>query len=185
MTAGLRRVALPGLVVLAAFACSGGETATPTVGADAVPAGFVLTSGAFPEGGPIPVEYSCDGENVPPPLQWTGVPTEAAALQLVLGDPDAPGGEFIHWVVVDLPGGDGGLDGTVPPEAVEATNDTGTPGYVGPCPPPGDPHHYTFELTATSAPLGLTPTATAAEVRAAAAATSVGAATLVGTYPPP
>ena len=152
-----------------------------------MPAGFVLTSGAFPEGGPIPVEYSCDGDDVPA-RRCSGpasLPRPPRCGRFVLGDPDAPGGEFIHWVVVDLPGGDGGLDGTVPPEAVEATNDTGTPGHVGPCPPPGDPHHYTFELTATSAPLGLTPTATAAEVRAAAVATSVGAATLVGTYPPP
>jgi hypothetical protein len=144
---------------------------------------FALTSTAFGEGAAIPQEFSCDGTNVSPPLAWTGVPSGAAALVLVVDDPDARG--FIHWLVLDLAGTDGDLPKGVSPTAAwpqQGRNDFGDVGWGGPCPPSGT-HQYRFTLTAIAAPLGLAGHPSGQEVAAALAATDVlGQATLSATY---
>lgn len=144
---------------------------------------FVLSSPAFDEGGAIPREFSCDGANVSPALTWTGVPTGAAALVLVVNDSDAHG--FTHWIVLDLPGADGELPKGVSPTAEspqQGQNDIGNVGWGGPCPPSGT-HHYHFTLTAIAAPLGLAGNPGAGDVTAAlAAAEKLGEATLTATY---
>ena len=144
---------------------------------------FVLTSTAFAEGDPIPREFSCDGQDVSTPLAWTGVPSGAGALVLVVDDPDARG--FVHWIVLDLPGADGDLPKGVSPTAdtlQQGRNDFGNVGWGGPCPPSGT-HHYRFTLTAIAAPLGLAGHPSAQDVAAALGKAEVlGKADLTGTY---
>jgi Raf kinase inhibitor-like YbhB/YbcL family protein len=156
----------------------------PTAGSPSPSAGpFVLTSSAFAAGEAIPREFSCDGANVSPPLEWTGVPAGTAALVLVVDDPDARA--FVHWIVLDLPGTDGHLPQGVAPRAAspqQGRNDFGDQGWGGPCPPSGT-HHYRFTLTALGAPLGLADHPAGGDVRSALGGAAVlGKATLAGTY---
>jgi Raf kinase inhibitor-like YbhB/YbcL family protein len=154
-------------------------TAMPSPAASSA---FALTSSAFGEGEAIPRRFSCDGENVSPALSWTGVPSGAGALVLVVDDPDARG--FVHWIVLDLAAADGGLpEGVSPADApLQGRNDFREVGWGGPCPPSGT-HHYRFTLTAVSAPLGLGGQPGGPEVAAAlSAATILGQAVLTGTY---
>lgn len=114
-----------------------------------------ITSTAFRDGSEIPVQHTCDGANISPPLSWTGVPPEAKSLILTVKDPDAPSGVFIHWVLYNLPPDLGGLSDDTPADAeldngaLQCTNGFGNIGYGGPCPPPGDkPHRYLFDVYA-------------------------------------
>ena len=119
--------------------------------------GMRITSSAFGEGQAIPKRYTCDGENVSPPLAWTGVPSGARAVALVVEDPDAPRGKFTHWLVLDLPPEARSLPEGVkalPSGAVQGVNDFGKAGYGGPCPPSGR-HRYVFHLYALDSRLGL------------------------------
>ena len=101
---------------------------------------------------------------------------------MVVDDPDAPDGTFIHWTVWGLdPDGDV-AEGGVPDGAVEGTTGVGTPGWFGPCPPPGEPHGYEFTLAAVSQPVDLPPETTADDLRAAIAETTIEDTVLVGTY---
>ncbi|MFP3942739.1 MAG: YbhB/YbcL family Raf kinase inhibitor-like protein [Alphaproteobacteria bacterium] len=115
-----------------------------------------LESPAFGQGEPIPRKYSCEGENISPPLRWSGVPPGTEELLLVCDDPDAPGGVFHHWAVYNIPADSTGLAEGFGPESLvnglhQAVNDFGKPGYAGPCPPPGGgDHHYHFRLSALS-----------------------------------
>jgi Raf kinase inhibitor-like YbhB/YbcL family protein len=128
-----------------------------------------LTSTAFSEGGMIPKQYTCDGQDVSPPLAWTGVPAEAKTLALISDDPDAPVGTWVHWVLFNLPASATGLPEnvrplkTLPDGASQGTNDFGRIGYGGPC-PPGGTHRYYFKLYALEASLPLDPGATKAKV---------------------
>lgn len=116
---------------------------------------FILASPAFPPDGEIPVQYTCSGEDIAPPLSWSGAPAGTRSFALVIVDPDAPGGAFHHWGVYDLPAATQGAlpagqaGGALP----SVVNDFGRSGYGGPCPPPGDrPHRYHFELLALDVP---------------------------------
>ncbi|KKC04130.1 YbhB/YbcL family Raf kinase inhibitor-like protein [Mycobacterium nebraskense] len=147
-----------GLAVLVALAGCGGHgdtrmtaPSTPkvtTLGrtAPAAPAGGPLTisSPAFTDGAPIPVQYTCKGANVAPPLTWSA-PLGAA---LVLDDPDAVNGLYVHWVVIGIAPGSGSTsDGQTPAGATTLPNTGGQPRYQGPCPPTGTgTHHYRFTL---------------------------------------
>ena len=121
-----------------------------------------ITSTAFREGSEIPVQHTCDGPDISPPLSWTGVPAEAKSLMLTVKDPDAPSGTFIHWVLYNLPPDLGGLPEDTPVDkelengAVQCSNGFGRMGYGGPCPPPGDEaHRYLFDLYALDVELSL------------------------------
>ena len=143
-----------------------------------------LTSTAFSEGGSIPRRYSCDGENVSPPLAWDGAPSDAKALVLIVDDPDARG--FIHWVAFDIasPGPTGELAegaSTATGAPRQGTNGFGKVGWGGPCPPSGT-HHYRFRLLAVRNPLGLTGAPSAEKVLAATEGQVVAEATLTGVY---
>lgn len=117
------------------------------------PASITVTSPAFAEGGAVPSRYTCDAQNVSPPLAWSGVPAGAQALALVVDDPDAPSGTFTHWVVLDLPTATTGLpEGAVP--GTQAKNSAGKASWFGPCPPSGN-HHYRFTVYALDAATGL------------------------------
>ena len=142
-----------------------------------------LHSPAFNDHAPIPPRFAKDGENTSPPLEWSGVPP-AAELVMLCEDPDAPGRTFVHWVLAGLePSRTGLAEGEVPQGAVEGSNDYGETGYGGPQPPVGDrAHRYFFSLHAVAEPLGISPGASAADVRQAMDGKEVGRAVLVGTY---
>ncbi len=162
-----------------------GSSGAPSADSSAATGPFQLTSAAFSEGGKIPREVTCDGPGTSPPLAWTGVPTGTAALVLLVDDPDAR--DFVHWIVLDLPGSNGELAAGVQPGAAspqQGTNDFGKTGWGGPCPPSGT-HHYRFTLTALSAPLGLDGHPGGDAVRGALLAKKAGVlgrAVLTGTY---
>jgi hypothetical protein len=112
---------------------------------------------------PIDARYTCDGEDVSPALSWEGVPPGTAEFALIVDDPDAPGGTFTHWLVYGLDPGDTALPEGVPeggmiagpPSLSQGTNDFGTVGYGGPCPPGGETHRYVFRLLALDQRLDL------------------------------
>jgi len=146
-----------------------------------------LTSTAFKEGEAIPRGYTCDGANVSPPLEWTGIPKTAKTIALIADDPDAPSGTFVHWVLYNLPADGLGLIENTP--QTETLNGGGTQGkngfekvgYGGPCPPSGT-HRYFFKLYALDAELPLKPGASKDEVETAMQGHIVGQAQLMGTY---
>ncbi len=120
-----------------------------------------VTSAAFTDGGQIPGAYTCDGSDISPPLSWSPVPPGTAGIALLVTDPDAPLGTFVHWVVYnippgtrDLPVGAGGKE-VLPEGSLQGTNDMGSTGYAGPCPPGGKPHHYRFTVSALDTTLNL------------------------------
>ena len=174
-------LALPALG-LALAACGGGDReAVPTPD---VPASIKVTSPAFADAGTIPKRYTCEGDETSPPLRWTGVPAEARELALIVDDPDAPGGTFVHWVLFKLaPDRRGLADGEVPAEARQAENSKGASEYAGPGPPPGDdPHHYQFTLYALRTPLSQADGAGADAVEKAVADAALARGQLVGRF---
>ncbi len=150
---------------------------------------LALMSPAFPPGGAVPAEYTCDGADISPPISWSGVPVGAQSLVLIVEDPDAPSGVFRHWAAYDIPPTTTGLAQGYGPRRVaarfrEARNDFGERYYGGPCPPKGHGvHHYHFRLLAISRPrLDLAPSASALDVRNAAQPYVIQQTELIGTY---
>jgi Raf kinase inhibitor-like YbhB/YbcL family protein len=113
-----------------------------------------ITSSSFHEGGNIPSKFTCDGSDTSPPLQITGIPSEAKSLVLIADDPDAPGGLFTHWLVWNIPPQTNSIAEGSAPKGVHGTNDFGKPDYKGPCPPPGA-HRYSFKVFALDRELDL------------------------------
>jgi len=111
-----------------------------------------LTSSAFGNGGEIPARFTCDGENLSPPLAWTGAPKGTHSFAIVCSDRDAPSGVFYHWAVFDIAGSIDRLPEYCRPESAalgQAINDFHRGGYGGPCPPHGHGRHrYCFTLYA-------------------------------------
>lgn len=143
---------------------------------------ITVTSAAFADGEPVPRSYTCDGAGIAPPLAWRGLPVEAAAVALVVDDPDAPSGTFTHWVVLDVPADvTGSNEGAVPTNGVQARNSAGRASYFGPC-PPGGTHHYRFTVYALSEPTGLAEGASLAEALHAIESRSLAWGRLTGTY---
>jgi Raf kinase inhibitor-like YbhB/YbcL family protein len=148
---------------------------------------LTLHSPAVEEGGSLPRKYSCDGDDVSPPLSWTEAPDETESLVLIMDDPDAPAGTWVHWVVYDIPPTAEGFDEDVPPRTVlsaggtHGENSWGTLGYGGPCPPDGT-HRYVFKLYALDASLGLDPGAAKRTVLASMEDHVLEEARLVGEY---
>lgn len=141
-----------------------------------------LHSEAFRSGDTIPVEHTADGEDRSPPLTWSGAPAGTRAFALIVHDPDAPRGDWVHWVLFDLAPdtqtlGEGQRDG-----GRSGTNDFGRLGWGGPSPPPGAPHRYVFELVALDSELGLPEGATRDEVERAMGGHEIARAKLVGKY---
>ena len=124
-----------------------------------------LSSPAFGEGDPIPEKYTCQGDDVSPPLEWTGAPDTTESFALICDDPDAPGEGWVHWVLYNLPGGTTELPEQFPAKAAlpygvcQGLNDFNKTGYGGPCPPPGKAHRYYFKLYALDSQLDLGPKA--------------------------
>lgn len=122
-----------------------------------------LTSPAFPGGESIPAKYTCEGDNVSPPLNVSGVPDGAQSLALIMDDPDAPSGTWIHWTVWNIPPETKTMsEGRAPAGAVEGATDREAE-YHGPCPPSGS-HRYFFRLYALDTKISLWPEATRGEL---------------------
>ncbi len=115
-----------------------------------------LTSTAFAEGERIQDRYTCEGDDLSPPLAWSDPPVGTVALALCCDDPDAGRYPLTHWLAWGLEPAAGALgEGEAAPS--EGRNDFGAPGYRGPCPPPGKPHRYVFRLYALDVELDLRP----------------------------
>ena len=134
------------LLSLAGCGSDGEPVAEPTA-----PRTITVTSPAFAEGERIPAAYTCRGAGTPPPLAWSGVDRHrAGSLALVVDDPDAPGGDYLHWIVVGIPVGPGALHAGVLPAGAQEVPASAGPGWSPPCPPSGT-HHYRFTLYALPA----------------------------------
>jgi len=140
-----------------------------------------LTSSAFEDGGDIPAKYTCDGADVSPPLQISGVPGEARSLALVMDDPDAPRGTFDHWVVWNIPPDTTVIPEGASPRGVVGRNDFGKTAYGGPCPPSGT-HTYRFKLYALDAMLELPAGSTKKDLEGAMKGHVLAEALLKGKY---
>lgn len=106
-----------------------------------------IKSSAFEENGIIPKKYTCDGEDVNPPLSFEDIPEETKSLALIVDDPDAPAKVWTHWVVFNIPPTTTEIgENSVPEGAIQGKNDFGKVEYGGPCPPPGPAHRYRFKI---------------------------------------
>ena len=145
---------------------------------------LALRSSAFEPGAAIPARFDHEQGDLSPALSWDGVPDRTAGLVLLVDDPDAPmEGSFVHWVLYNMdPARRGIAEGEVPAEAAAGANGFGRPGYLGPAPPPGGPHHYVFRLLAVDEPASLTGLPSYQDVEAAVAGHVLGEARLIGTY---
>ncbi len=173
----------------------------------AAAASLDVTSTAFEAGKPIPKEHGCDGRDVSPQLRWSTGPVGTVSYAIILEDPDAPGGTFVHWLLYDyvfdpavtlslpLPNlaqgvpksatvsvDDAAIGGRPPGSLKQGTNDFGRIGYAGPCPPPGRTHHYRFEVFALDRRLTLAPGASGDELRRAMAGHVLAKGRLTGTF---
>ena len=140
-----------------------------------------ITSSAFHDGGNIPSKFTCDGSDTSPPLQITGVPSEAKSLVLIADDPDAPGGLFTHWLIWNIPPQTNSIAEGSTPKGVQGTNDFGKSGYKGPCPPPGT-HRYSFKIFALDREPDLRSGAKRSQVDAAMKGHVIAQGELVGRY---
>jgi Raf kinase inhibitor-like YbhB/YbcL family protein len=152
---------------------------------------LTLSSPAFENGEPIPRRYTCEGDDISPPLDWSGIPTGTKSLALIVEDPDAPDPAapkrvWVHWVLYDipettsgLPEGAGGRD--LPEGCREGLNDWKKLGYGGPCPPIGR-HRYFFKLYALDTVLGDLKHPTKAKLGRAMEGHVLGTVELIGTY---
>ena len=152
-----------------------------------------LTSTAFTEGKPIPAKYTADGNNISPPLRWTGAPAETKSFVLIADDPDAPDPKkpkmtWVHWVIFNIPATatelpeETATTPTLDNGASQGTNDFKRTGYGGPAPPPGGAHRYFFKLYALDTALTLKPGATKNEVLKAMTGHIRAQTQLIGTY---
>ena len=151
--------AVMAIASLAAVACSGDDDESSVV-EEGVAISIVVTSTVFSEGAAIPIKYSCDGDDVSPPLSWRGTPESTRSLALISDDPDARG-TWVHWVLYGIPAEVEELsEATVATDvtaigAKSGTNDFKKLGYGGPCPPKGSPHRYLFKVYALDIELEL------------------------------
>ena len=185
-----------GLVLLA---CNGAADAPvepqtpPPVQGDETPtepateaAPIVVSSAAFGNGTAIPVEFTCEGAERLPPLAWSALPLGAASLAVIVDDPDAPVGTWVHWVAIDLPADLTGLaSDTIATltDATETTNSWGNVGWGVPCPPKGHgPHRYFFRVYALDTRLDLPATTTRIDVDRAMQGHILSEGVMMGTF---
>ncbi|MBE0461547.1 MAG: YbhB/YbcL family Raf kinase inhibitor-like protein [Candidatus Aminicenantes bacterium] len=146
-----------------------------------------ITSPAFEEGGMIPEVYTCDGIDISPPLKWSSVPQGTKTLALICDDPDAPIGNWVHWVIYNIPGDISELPENIPPEqelangGIQGMNDFRKIGYGGPC-PPGGTHRYFFRIYALDTELDLQPGATESQLLKAMEGHILAEGQLMGRY---
>lgn len=141
-----------------------------------------LTSTAFSHNQSIPAKYTCDGQNINPPLSITDVPDNAKSLVLIMDDPDAPAGTWIHWVVWNIdPTTKEITENSVPTGVIQGKSSFGSTGYGGPCPPSGT-HRYSFKLYALDTTLNIYPSATKEDLENAMTTHILDHSELIGLY---
>lgn len=146
-----------------------------------------LKSSAFQQGASIPAKYTCDGEDISPPLNWSEPPAGTKSFTLISDDPDAPVGTWVHWVAWNIPASARSLDenlpktASLPGGAKQGTTDFRRIGYGGPCPPSGT-HRYFFKLYALDTTLNLPSSTTKKDLEKAMQGHILGQAELIGKY---
>jgi Raf kinase inhibitor-like YbhB/YbcL family protein len=164
------------------MSCDGGDSSTQQKAIPEVSEMITVSSSAFHDGQPLPSRFTCDGDGDPPPLAWDHVPKDAAALAIVVDDPDAPKGTFVHWVLLDLPVETTALEaGGIPSGATQAKNSAGKASYYPPCPPSGT-HRYRFTVYALSQRTGLSGGADMDDALDVVRSSATAQGRLVGTY---
>lgn len=149
---------------------------------------LTLTSSDFLHEANIPSRFTCEGKDESPALQWSGTPAETRSFALIVDDPDAPVGTWVHWVAFNIPADKHDLaqgiarTADLPDGTRQGTNDFKRLGYGGPCPPPGKPHRYFFKLYALDRTLDLPGGASKAQLLAAMQDHILGQAELMGKY---
>jgi len=147
-----------------------------------------ITSPDFSAGEAIPKKFTCDAQDVSPRLKWNEASANTQSFALIMDDPDAPAGTWVHWVLYDVPADAKELPERVPRQeqlasgARQGRNDFGKTGYSGPCPPPGRPHRYFFKLYALDTKLNLKSGATKADLERAMKPHILAQAELIGKY---
>lgn len=178
---------LASVILVACGSPSGGAEGDEEGAPTSYPSGFSLSSEAFEEGAAIPEANSCDGVSDSPPLAWEEPPGGTLSFALIVRDPDAPSGDFVHWILYNIPPGVTDLPATLPGlggiahTGEHGVNSAGTQSYLGPCPPSGT-HRYFFTLYALDTDLTLDSAPDAAELAAAMDGHILGQAILMGTY---
>ena len=149
---------------------------------------FGLSSSSFREGERIPQQYTCEGDDLSPPLTWSDPPSGTKSLALIMDDPDAPMGTWVHWVLYNLPPTARQLPEALPKDlklpdgGLQGVNDFGRSGYGGPCPPRGPAHRYFFKLYALDVNVTLPPKATKAQLERAMDGHLLAQTQLIGRY---
>jgi Raf kinase inhibitor-like YbhB/YbcL family protein len=153
---------------------------------------FQLSSPAFAPSATIPKQFTCDGRNVSPPLAWSGVPDGTRSIAVIMDDPDAPAGVWVHWVLYDVSATSAGVAENRPKQDSLPDGSKQGPsggviefeaiGYTGPCPPKGKPHRYVFTAYALDEAPGIGPRAAKSVLLAAMKGKILGQAELVGLY---
>lgn len=149
-----------------------------------------LMSPAFENGGMIPEKYTCDGENVSPPLRWSNIPQGTESFAIIFEDPDAPSKTWVHWVLYNIPGDQQKLDELIPATeilangAIHGINDFEKRAYRGPC-PPRSAHRYILKLYALDTEVDLPPGANKKELLTVMKDHIIGEAELMGKYERP
>jgi Raf kinase inhibitor-like YbhB/YbcL family protein len=176
--------------LVALIGCTACHGCKSGVGHPSPPPGAVLgaitvTSKAFSTSGSIPVDHTCDGADRSPPLTWSAPPEGTRAIAVVMDDPDAPGGNFTHWVAFDIAATTVSLSEGADVASfggTEGINGFGRVGYAGPCPPRGEVHRYYFRVFALNAPVGARPGAARDAVDGAMNGHVLAEGSLMGTF---
>jgi len=141
-----------------------------------------ISSPAFQANALIPSKYTCDGPNINPPLKFEEVPSNAASLALIVDDPDAPAGIWVHWLLWNIDAKTQNIaENSVPNSSVQGKNDFDENSFGGPCPPSGT-HHYAFKLYALDSMLSLPPSTNKSGLEKAMKGHILAEAQLIGTY---
>jgi Raf kinase inhibitor-like YbhB/YbcL family protein len=160
--------------------CKGQEAAPASEGG--MDMTIQITSTVFTEGGKIPRIYTCDDQNISPPLSWTGVPTTTVSLAIIMDDPDASSGTWVHWVLYNLPPALTTLEQGKTGIGTDGKNDFNRMGYGGPCPPRGSTHRYYIKLYALDKTLDLKSGSTKAQVESSMQGHILAQGQLMGKY---
>ncbi len=174
------------LILMAIGACQGSERGIQLP--EGTASELQITSSVFENGGVIPGPYTCDGDDVSPPLSWSELPAGTQSLALIFDDVDAPAGIWVHWMLFNIPTAAGSLPEAVPAEetvaevGVQGSNSWQRLGYGGPCPPQGSEHRYYFRLYALDITLNLKANAIRTDVEKAMSGHILAEGQLMGRY---